>query len=189
MEDDAEQILEVYKPYVLHTANTFEYDVPTVEEFEQRIKKISTQYPYLVCEHDGRIVGYAYGSTHRERMGYSWCAETTVYLAEAYHRRGIARSLYTALFTLMKKQGYHSIYVSILCTNTASVAFHKSMGFEEIGIFKNIGYKLGKWHSNLWMQLFLNRHNEEPGKPVAIGVIDKQFVEGVIRNANEEVNI
>ena len=184
---DAGHILEVYGPYVLHTANTFEYVIPTVEEFRSRIDKISAQYPYLVCEVDGRIVGYAYGSTHRERMGYSWCAEATVYLAEAHHRKGIARALYTALFAMMKEQGYYSIYVSILCTNTPSVAFHKSMGFEEIGIFKNIGNKLGQWHSNNWMQLFLEEHNDNPPLPKKISEISDRKIEEVLAVANQQL--
>lgn len=188
--NDAEQILKVYQPYVEQTANTFEYDVPAVEEFSNRIAKISKQYPYLVCEYDGQIVGYAYGSTHRERMGYSWCAEATVYLAAAYHRRGIARILYDTLFALMKRQGYYSIFVSVLCTNTPSVEFHKSMGFEEIGVFKNIGYKLGSWHSNNWMQLFLNEHNVAPPMPVAIGeIMQTEEYKKIMVNANERAKI
>lgn len=186
--DDAEAILSVYAPYVLKTANTFEYVVPTVEEFTKRIKKISAHYPYLVCECFGEIVGYAYGSQHRERMGYSWCAESTIYLDEAYHRRGIARALYRVVFALMKEQGYHSVYVSILCANMPSIEFHKSMGFEEIGVFKNIGYKLGEWHSNNWMQLFLNEHGDEPGMPVGIGNVDAMFIRGVLAEANKHVN-
>ena len=186
---DAEQVLIVYKPYVQQTASTFEYDVPAVEEFRNRVAKISAQYPYLVCECEGEIVGYAYGSTHRERMGYSWCAEATVYLAEAHHRRGIARILYDALFALMKEQGYKSIYVSILSTNAASLAFHRSMGFEDIGMFRNIGYKLGEWHSNIWMQLFLDEHYVEPPLPVVFTTIDKGLIEEVIAQANKHIKM
>lgn len=187
---DAAAVLGVYSPYVLGASSTFEYDVPTLEEFTARIEKISAKYPYLVCEIDGQIVGYAYGSTHRERAGYRWCAEATVYLNEAYHRRGIARALYTALFTLMKEQGYYSIFVSILSTNDSSVAFHRSMGFEDIGTFRNIGYKLGEWHSNIWMQLFLNEHNVAPPLPVPVTAIaDKAIYQLTIYKANREVNI
>lgn len=187
--NDAEQVLKVYTPYVLQTASTFEYEVPTVDEFRGRIVKISARYPYLVCECNGEIIGYAYGSTHRERMGYSWCAETTVYLSAAHHRRGIARVLYNALFALMKEQGYKSIYVSILSTNVGSLAFHRAMGFEDIGMFTNIGYKLGSWHSNIWMQLFLDEHGIEPPLPVAFTAIDKGMVEEVMAQANERVKM
>lgn len=186
---DAEAVLKIYTTYVLHTANTFEYDVPVIEEFRNRIEKISTQYPYLVYEIDGQIAGYAYGSTHRERAAYRWCAEATVYVDEAFHRRGIARALYTTLFTLMKAQGYHSIYVSILCTNTPSVAFHKSIGFEEIGVFKNIGYKLGEWHSNNWMQLFLNNHTTDPKEPTTITEFKKtDDYKKILQAVNEKLN-
>ena len=185
--DDPGQILEVYKPYVLNTANTFEYDVPTAEEIRKRIEKISAQYPYLVCEHDGQIIGYTYGSTHRERTAYQWSAEVTVYVKEDFHRHGVARALYNALFAMLKMQGYHSMYAGVLSTNIKSVGFHRAMGFEDIGIFKNIGYKLGEWHSNLWMQGFLKAHDTEPAVPVAIGVIDEQFVEAVLMEANERV--
>lgn len=187
--NDAEQVLKVYTPYVLQTGSTFEYEVPTLEEFRGRIAKISARYAYLVCECNGEIIGYAYGSTHRERMGYSWCAEATVYLSEAHHRRGIARILYDALFVLMKEQGYKSIYVSILSTNTASLAFHRAMGFEDIGIFRNIGYKLGEWHSNVWMQLFLGEHGIEPPLPLAFTAIDNGMVEEVMVQANERVKM
>lgn len=187
--DDADRILNVYTPYVLQTASTFEYEVPSVEEFQGRIEKISAKYPYLVCECNGEIIGYAYGSTHRERMGYSWCAEATVYLSETHHRRGIARLLYEALFALMKEQGYKSIYVSILSTNAASLAFHRAMGFEDIGIFRNIGYKLGGWHSNVWMQLFLGEHGIEPPLPAAFTPIDNRMVEEVMAQANERVKM
>lgn len=120
-------------------------------------------------------------------MGYSWCAEATVYLSEAHHRRGIARILYDALFALMKEQGYKSIYVSILSTNVTSLAFHHAMGFEDIGMFKNIGYKLGEWHSNIWMQLFLDEHHAEPPLPTAFTAIDKGLTGQVIAQANERV--
>ena len=180
----------MYAPYVLGASSTFEYDVPSAEEFTARIEKISAQYPYLVCEVDGQIVGYAYGSTHRERAGYRWCAEATVYLNEAYYRRGIARVLYTALFTLMKEQGYHSIYVSILSTNESSVAFHRSMGFEDIGTFRNIGYKLGEWHSNIWMQLFLNEHHTEPALPLPVAaIVSREIFKETLNTANEQIKM
>lgn len=187
---DAAAVLGVYSPYVLGASSTFEYDVPTLDDFTARIEKISAQYPYLVCEVDGQIVGYAYGSTHRERAGYRWCAEATVYLNETYHRRGIARVLYTALFTLMKEQGYHSIYVSILSTNESSVAFHRSMGFEDIGTFRNIGYKLGEWHSNIWMQLFLNEHHAAPALPLPITAITaREIFTQTLKTANEQIKM
>lgn len=165
---DAEAALAVYAPYVLHTANTFEYEIPSVDDFRTKIENITAQYPWLVCECDGEIVGYAYGSTHRERAAYQWSPESTVYISDKYHRKGIARILYNTLFALLKQQGYINVFASVLVTNVNSVEFHRAYGFEEIGLFKNIGYKLGEWHTNLWFQYTLQEHVIDPSVPIPI---------------------
>ncbi len=165
---DAEAALAVYAPYVLHTANTFEYEIPSLDDFRTKIEKITAQYPWLVCECDGEIVGYAYGSTHRERAAYQWSPESTVYISDKHHRKGIARVLYNTLFALLKQQGYINVFASVLVTNLNSVEFHRAYGFEEIGLFKNIGYKLGEWHTNLWFQYTLQEHVIDPHVPVPI---------------------
>lgn len=185
---DAAAALAVYAPYVLNTAISFEYDVPSLDDFKKKIEKISSQYPWLVCEYNGQIVGYAYGSTHRDRTGYQWSPESTVYLDEQYHRRGIARVLYETLFKLLKMQGYYSIYAGILSSNVKSVEFHRALGFEEIGLFKNIGYKLGEWHSNLWMQYFLQEHIAEPSMPIPFTAMTGTIELGNILNeANKKM--
>lgn len=165
---DADAALAVYAPYVLHTANTFEYEIPSVDDFRTKIKKITAQYPWLVCECDGEIVGYAYGSTHRERAAYQWSPESTVYISDKHHRKGIARILYNTLFALLQQQGYINVFASVLVTNVNSVEFHRAYGFEEIGLFKNIGYKLGEWHTNLWFQYTLQEHVIDPSVPIPI---------------------
>lgn len=165
---DAEAALAVYAPYVLHTANTFEYEIPSVDDFRTKIEKITAQYPWLVCECDGEIVGYAYGSTHRERAAYQWSPESTVYISDKHHRKGIARVLYNTLFALLQHQGYINVFASVLVTNVNSVEFHRAYGFEEIGLFKNIGYKLGEWHTNLWFQYTLQEHVIDPSVPIPI---------------------
>lgn len=165
---DAEAALAVYAPYVLHTANTFEYEIPSVDDFRTKIEKITAQYPWLVCECDGEIVGYAYGSTHRERAAYQWSPESTVYISDKHHRKGIARVLYNTLFALLQQQGYINVFASVLVTNVNSVEFHRAYGFEEIGLFKNIGYKLGEWHTNLWFQYTLQEHVIDPSVPIPI---------------------
>ncbi len=165
---DAEAALVVYAPYVLHTANTFEYEVPSVDDFRTKIEKITAQYPWLVCKCNGEIVGYAYGSTHRERAAYQWSPECTVYIDAKHHRKGIARTLYNTLFELLRQQGYINVFASVLVTNENSVAFHKAYGFEEIGLFKNIGYKLGEWHTNLWLQYALQEAVINPPVPKPI---------------------
>lgn len=185
---DAASCLEVYAPYVRTTAISFEYEVPTIPAFEKKIEKIMEQYPWLVCIYKNEVVGYTYGSMHRERTAYQWSPESTVYLKETFHQKGIARILYETLFDLLRMQGYFSIYASVLSSNNKSVAFHRKMGFEEIGLFKNIGYKLGTWHSNLWFQYFLQEHCVQPTAPLAINQIvkDEHFI-NILQSANEKL--
>ncbi len=185
---DAEAALNVYAPYVMHTGISFEYEVPTIEEFRQKIEKITSQYPWLVCECEGEIAGYAYGSTHRDRKGYTWSPESTVYLNERFHRKGIARVLYSALFEMLKLQGYYNVFAGVLVTNEKSVEFHRAVGFEDIGLFKNIGYKLGEWHTNLWLQYELQKPVSEPAEPIAIGELMKteKFFE-IMNKANLQI--
>jgi L-amino acid N-acyltransferase YncA len=185
---DCEAALEVYRPYVEKTAYTFEYVVPTIEQFTEKIKKITAQYPWLVCEYKGRIIGYAYGSTHRDRTAYQWSPESTVYIAEDFHRLGIARILYEALFDMLKLQGFYNVYAGVLVTNESSCRFHESMGFYEVGLFKRVGYKLGKWHDNMWYQLHLSEHISEPPTPKVVGeVMNTQAFKEIIEKANEKI--
>ena len=187
--NDTEAARNVYAPYVLNTAISFEYEVPTVDEFKKKIEKITSQYPWLVCECDGEIAGYAYGSMHRDRTAYQWSPEVTVYLNEKYHRRGIARILYNALFEMLKMQGYYTAFAGVLVTNEKSVQFHRAMGFEDIGLFKNIGYKLGEWHTNLWLQYELQKPVLNPREPIGIGeIIGTEEFKRIMERANESLN-
>jgi len=154
---DASAVLEIYKPYVLNTYITFEYEVPAIEEWQSKIKKIMVKYPWLVCEYQGEIVGYAYGSTHREK----------------FHRRGIAGALYETLFAMLKLQGYVNVYAGVGLPNNKSEEFHKALGFSELGIFKNIGYKLRTWHDTKWFQLHLTDHIKNPPAPKTIAEINE----------------
>lgn len=168
---DAEEVLKVYQPYVETTAITFEYELPTVAEFRNRIDTITPQYPWLVCESDNRIVGYAYAHKHRDRTAYQWSPESTIYLSEGYHGLGIARVLYETLFAILRLQGFVNVYAGVLSSNTNSCRFHKSVGFEEIGLFKNIGFKFGEWHGTYWYQLHLIEHPENPPLPKMLNEI------------------
>ncbi len=112
-ENDIASALEVYRPYVLNTAITFEYEVPTIEEFTQKMNTIIPEYPWLVCVHKDEVIGYAYGSKHRYRTAYQWSPESTVYLDGRFHGQGIARVLYETLFELLKLQGYINVYAGV----------------------------------------------------------------------------
>ncbi|MBN8823427.1 MULTISPECIES: arsinothricin resistance N-acetyltransferase ArsN1 family B [unclassified Spirosoma] len=168
---DAPAILAIYAPYITDTTITFEYDVPSTDAFTERIRSIQQQLPYLVAEVDGRVLGYAYASKHRDRTAYQWSVETSVYVHPDGHRKGIARQLYTNLFAYLRQQGYYNAYAGITLPNPKSEAFHQSMGFEPVGVYRNIGYKMGAWHSVAWFQLLLQPHQLNPPAPTSIRLI------------------
>ena len=112
-ERDIPAILEIYGPYVLNTTITFEYDVPTREEFTRRFRDITRQFPWLVYEEDGEILGYAYASAPYARAAYAWCAEPSVYLKPEARGRGIGRKLYAALEQILDCQGYQVLYALV----------------------------------------------------------------------------
>ncbi|WP_085833176.1 GNAT family N-acetyltransferase [Clostridium merdae] len=145
--EDAPRILAIYAPYILNTCITYEYTVPTLEEFEERIRNISKKMPYLVYEQeDGTILGYAYAAPHMTRAAYQWDAELSIYMNEQNHRSGVGTILYKALIALLKEQGYINLYALISVPNEPSVGFHRSLGFEQVGIYPHTGYKLGRWN-------------------------------------------
>ncbi len=187
-ESDAQAVLDIYRPYVLHTIISFEYEPPTLEEYIQRIKTNTEDYPWLVCLYENKIIGYAYASRHRSRTAYQWSPESTVYLLPEVHRKGIARILYTTLFDLLKLQGYFNVYAGIGLPNEKSVGFHKALGFEEIGIFKKVGYKLGNWHDTHWFQLSLAEHTLTPPTPKKLAeVATNSAFRDILFKANEKV--
>lgn len=153
--DDAPALLEIYRPFIENTAVSFETQVPTVDEFAARVEKALNGWAWLVAEVDGQIAGYAYGGTHRERAAYRWSVETSVYLHSDFHRRGIARLLYSQLFDVLAEKGYCNAYAGATLPNDASIGFHRSMGFEWVGVFKRVGWKFGRWHDVAWMQRVL----------------------------------
>lgn len=166
---DASAILAIYAPFITESSVSFEYEVPTAVEFAGRIQTIQQQYPYLVAEVNGRLIGYAYASKHRDRTAYQWSVETSVYIHPDGHRQGIARQLYTALFDYLRRQGYYSAYAGITLPNLESEAFHQTMGFERVGVFKSIGYKMEVWHDVVWWQRGIQPYQVDPPLPVPIG--------------------
>lgn len=155
-EEDLPAMLSIYAPYVENTAVSFEYTVPTPEEFTARFREIRSQFPWLVWEEQGKVLGYAYGSAPFERAAFSWCAEPSVYLHPSVHRRGIGRKLYGALETLLKLQGYTLLYALVTTDNAPSVAFHLSCGYRHLATFPNCGFKLGAWHGIIWLEKVLS---------------------------------
>jgi len=149
---DIPAMLEIYGPYILNTTYTFEYTVPTVEEFTERFLNITSQCPWLVWEENGSVLGYAYGSLPFERAAYAWCGEVSIYLAPTVHRRGIGRRLYAAVEKILWLQGYRVIYALITTENKGSLAFHEKLGYRRFAEFPDCGLKFGRWLGIVWME-------------------------------------
>lgn len=147
---DAAAIAEIYWPFVTETAISFEIDPPTANEFAERIERTTSDYPWLVAAIEGMPVGYAYATAHRARAAYRFSVETSVYVDSRYHRRGIARQLYDALFAELVTRQFCNAYAGITLPNEASQQFHLEFGFRSIGVFPNVGFKFERWHDVAW---------------------------------------
>lgn len=145
-------MLAIYRPFVERSAVSFEVDVPDVAEFAKRIDKANERWQWIVAETEGQCAGYAYGSSHRERAAYRWSVEVSAYVHDAHRRRGVGRALYLALFDVLAARGYCNAYAGITLPNPASVALHRGVGFEPVGVFRNVGWKFGVWHDVAWFQ-------------------------------------
>ena len=169
--EDAEAIFRIYAEYIKNTTVTFEIEVLTLTAFRERMAKIMAQFPWLVCEIDGEIAGYAYASKHGERAAYRWSADLSVYISKKFHRRGIATAFYKALAEILRTQGYFTVYAGVSTPNPKSEAFHTALGFRNLGEFRNVGYKLGQWLGVTWYELSLAAYVPEPEEPVGINVL------------------
>ena len=165
---DLPRILEIYAPYVKNTAISFEHTVPTLEDFTRRFLGITAQFPWLVWEEDGTVLGYAYGSLPFERAAYQWSAESSIYLSPESCGKGIGKKLYTALEQCLQKQGYRKVYAIITTANEPSVAFHRAVGYRHTATMPDCGYKFGKWYGTIWMEKELNTWESPPCTPVPI---------------------
>ena len=163
--EDTDAILKIYAYYVENTAITFEYDVPTPEEFRKRIQNTLLKYPYLAAEKDGEILGYAYAGTFKDRAAYDWSVEVTIYLKQDAVKCGLGRMLYEALEQELKARGILNLYACIgypekedeyLTKNSAE--FHRHLGYETVGEFHKCGYKFGRWYNMIWMEKIIGEH-------------------------------
>ena len=157
--EDAARLVEIYSYYITDTAVSFEYEVPTIDEFKERITKIKEKYPYIVCEKDGVIVGYAYASSYHPRAAYDWTVATSIYVDRNIHRQGIGRALYGVLEERLKKQGIVNLLAGVAYCDPEdeyltqdSFKFHTRMGYEKVAHMKGVGKKYDRWYDLLWMQ-------------------------------------
>lgn len=152
---DAAACAAIYAPFVTDGPVSFEEVAPHADAFAERIARLAATHPWLVSERDGRVVGFAYGSPHRERAAYRWACDVSVYVDAAHHRRGIGRALYEELLARLRGQRIHVACAGIALPNDASVGLHEALGFELVGIYRGIGWKCGAWRDVGWWQLRL----------------------------------
>ena len=169
---DAQALLNIYAPYVINTAITFEYDVPSVEEFASRIAHSLEKYPYLIAEEGGNILGYAYASPFHDRPAYDWAVETSIYVDQNIKHRGIGRKLHDALESTLREQGILNMNACIAYPpeedehlDKNSVEFHAHMGYRLVGEFYKCGYKFNRWYNMVWMEKLIGEHLSDQKPP------------------------
>ena len=170
--EDAEELLALYTPYVTDTVITFEYEVPSLEEFKDRMRQTMKKYPYLVAEQNGEILGYSCAGAFKGRAAYDWAVETSIYVDENVKHKGVGRKLHEVLEAVLKEQGilnmeacigYPEVEDEYLDKN--SVNFHAHMGYRMIGEFKKCGYKFDRWYNMVWMEYIIGEHQAHMTAP------------------------
>ena len=169
---DAEALVAIYAPYILKTAITYEYEIPSTAEFAHRIETYSAKYPYLVAELDGTPVGYAYACPLGSRPAFDWAVETAIYVREDCKGLGIGKALYEKLETILRSMGIRTMTAAVASVEhddpyltNASIAFHLRMGFTPVGTFHNAGCKFGRWYDLTWLEKAIGMYDTQPPHP------------------------
>lgn len=184
-QEDAPTLNRIYERYVTGTTVTFETIPPSDQEFRGRVERISRDFPYLVCEFQGEIIGYAYAHQCFERAAYAWCAETTVYLKPDARRLGLGRRLYGALIDILYVMNYKTLYAVIVSENAESCAFHERMGFKRFSVFRNAGWKLGRWLDVSWYELQFGSFDAPPSALRSISNIPPSVLNDIIQKYSQ----
>lgn len=162
---DAEAVLGIYAPVIRDTAISFEYEVPAESEMRRRILTTLEKFPWLVCEYDGVVLGYSYAGEHRDRAGYQWSVDVSVYVSASARRKGVGQAMYRSLVNLLVLQGFRKAYAGITLPNQGSVGLHESIGFQQVGVYREVGYKFGAWHDVGWWHMTLKESAAIPSPP------------------------
>lgn len=193
---DGAALLKIYGPYVERTAITFEYRVPSVEEFSGRIERTLKQYPYFAAEFEGELVGYAYAGPFHEREAYDWAVETSIYVAWDQRKMGIGRRLHDALETALREQGILNMNACVACPcgeadeylTWSSLEFHRHLGYRLVGEFRQCGYKFGRWYNMAWLERHIGDHLGEQPVPKAFGDIRERMEQGLSACSGHQEN-
>lgn len=174
-ERDAERAAEIYRPHVEDGVVSFEERAPMAEELAERMRSVLAWAPWLVAEDEsGRVIGYAYAARHRERAGYRWSVDISVYVDPAWHRRGVGRQLYDELLSHLRRQGFVNVYAGITLPNPASVRLHESIGMRRIGVYEGVGYKFGEWLPVAWYGMRINEPSDPPAEPIPFSELSER---------------
>ena len=172
---DAEALVAIYAPYILKTAITYEYEIPSIAEFAHRIETYSAKYPYLVAELGGTPVGYAYACPLGSRPAFDWAVETAIYIREECKGMGIGKALYEKLESILKAMGIRTMTAAVASVShedpyltNASIAFHLRMGFTPVGTFHNAGCKFGRWYDLTWLEKGIGSYENDPPHPKTV---------------------
>lgn len=176
---DCPALLDIYAQYI-DTGVTFEYDLPTREEFTARISGICRDYPYLVCQEGDRVLGYAYAHRVWERAAYQWNAELSIYLSSRAAGRGLGTALYLTLMDLLRLQGVKTVCGIVTRPNPASEGLHRALGFRLTGVREKAGYKNGTWHDVMWLEKPLGTYGPQPSPVLPVGQLPRDAVERVL---------
>ena len=168
-------MLEIYRHYVLNTVITFDYEVPTLAEFENKIAGIQENHPCLVLLENDTVIGYAYGNEFRHKAAYQWGVESTIYLGKDVTGKGLGKVLYTTLFELLAEQGFYKAYAGVTLPNVKSEKVHLGCGFDELMVYKEVGYKAGAWHDTVWYEKALAPLSAEPQPPKRLASVETAF--------------
>jgi phosphinothricin acetyltransferase len=174
LESDAAALAAIYAPIVAETAISFETVPPTAKVMAERVRSTLETHPFLVAERAGLVVGYAYASAHGARDAYQWSTNVTVYVAADARGGHVGRRLYGVLLPLLEAQGFHAAFAGIALPNVPSVALHEAVGFEPLGVYREVGFKLGRWHDVGYWRRSLNV-DTPPSPPVPFADYQGRF--------------
>ena len=177
---DVPQLLKIYEQYI-DTPITFEYTLPTRQDFTKRILSLTKDYPYLVCEKQGRLVGYAYAHRHMEREAYQWNVELSIYLGWPYTSQGIGKRLYCALIELLEKQGVKNVYGGVTLPNVKSEKLHLGLGFSCLGVYRRTGFKCGQWRDVAWFGKEIGPYTQEPTPFKSISDLSSEYLNMILQ--------